>query len=101
MTSDKETLTRYLQNIEYENPKKFERYQDFIRIIQSKTYKSKPKKRQEFVRDFYWLIDDDSLATEIMETLQLDSIRLKNILYGQENENFEQLVDRYHLLMSL
>ena len=101
MVSDKEILTRYLQDIEYENPQKFERYHEFIRIVQSKSYKTSPQKRQEFIRDFNWLMDDNSLAPQTMEMFQLDSSRFQKTLGQQENEDFEKLVDRYQLLMTL
>lgn len=101
MTSDKDVLTRYLQDIEYENPTKFERYHEFIRIVQSKSFKASPQKKQEFIRDYNWLMDDNSLAAQAMETFQLDSTRFQNILGRQENEDFEKLVDRYHHLMTV
>lgn len=101
MTADKDVLTRYLRDIEYKDPKRFERYHEFIRIVQSKSFKTSPQKKQEFMRDFHWLMDDNSLATQSMEAFELDSSEFQRILGDQETKDFERLVDRYHQLQTL
>lgn len=101
MTADKEVLTRYLRQIEHPQPTKYERYHDFIRIVQSKSFKTSPLKKQEFIKDFHWLMSEDSLAASTMESFNIDSDQFHRIIGSQEEEDFELLVDRYLQLMTL
>jgi len=99
MTADKETLKRYLQQIEHPNPSKYERYHEFIRTIESKSYRENPTKKQELLKDFVWLINKDSLGSQLMDAFQIDNSIFRKIL--GDNNDFESLVDRWHQLNSI
>lgn len=100
LMADKEVLTRYLEQIEHPQPSKYERYHEFIRTVRCKSYRETPTKKQEFIKDFNWLMSEDSIGASIMDAFQIDDSVFKKILENK-NEDFESLVERWHKLNCL
>lgn len=101
LTADREVLVNYLKQIEHPNPYHYERYSNLIRIVQSKSYIASPALKQELLKDQHWLMNPDSLGTQIMESAEIDANEFKRIISNLENEEFEPLVDRYLRLQTL
>jgi hypothetical protein len=98
LTGEKEGVTDYLRSIGYDNPTKFERYHELIRVVRSKTFKNNHENRQNLMKDYNWLMEKDSVAAQTMHILGLDSKKLNEVI---QDEDFETLVNRYNHLVSV
>lgn len=99
LSSDKETFDNYLKQIKHPTPTRFAKYHEFIKLIKSTAYRSSPQKKQELAKDHQWLMNGNSLGSEIMAMFDIPTSRLIQLL--DKEDSLDNLIMKYNQLKEI